>query len=218
MEQRLSEWLSLQVDLFDRREGNSPSEADRRARFYLERIAEELIEGRERFTDERFEVLEHALRNEPEIAESEIDRALIVALLSEMRQMVERVTNLSKLERVNIPSEQTARYVEEAARSYIHGLYQSSAAMSRVALEQALKEALGRQGVEDFSPFKRLKKEAKEKGILNEVTGAAAGDIAKLASQVIHHRPTDSEGSLKILDGSRGLIVQIYQALDLTSQ
>lgn len=214
MEPRLSDWLATQIELFDMREGDRPSAADREARFYLERVAEELIEGRESFTNEYFEILEHALRNEPEITEGEIDRVLTSSVLSGVRGMVIRVTNLSKLERVSIPSEQTAKYIKEAARSYIYGLYQGSAAMSRVALEQALKEMLGLQGIEDFIPFKKLRKEAFEKKILDDKTCQAASDIANDASKVIHHRPTDAAGSLAILDGSRGLIVQIYKGAE----
>lgn len=210
--ERLSEWLAGQIESFDTREGYRPSAADRESRFYLERIAEELIEGREAFTDGRFEVLERALRNEPEITEGEIDRVLTVRALSEMRGIVMRVANLSKLDRVKIPSDQTSQYVREAARSYFYGLYQASAAMSRVALEQALKESLGRQGIEDFISFKQLRKDAKKRKILDGVTGPAACKIHKYASEVIHHRPADADGALAILVGSRGLIVQIYEA------
>ena len=212
MDQRLSEWLTSQVELFDMREGNAISPRDREALFFLERIAEELVEGREAFTDERFEVLEKALRNVPEIAEGEIDRVLSTRMLLEVRGMVSRVTNLSKLERVRIPSDQTAKYVREAARSYIYGFYQGSAAMSRVALEQALKEVLGRQGIEDFVSFKSLRKEAKKSGILDEMTSRAVQDLSNDASAVIHHRPTDASGSLEILVRSRGLIVQVLTA------
>ncbi|MGH9606071.1 MAG: hypothetical protein ACRD3N_10280 [Terracidiphilus sp.] len=212
MEQRLSEWLSAQIELFDMREGKTPSAADQEARFCLERIAEELVEGREAFTDPRFEVLERALRDESEITEGEIDRVLAGRVLLGVSGMVKRVVNLSKLDRTKIPSDQTERYVREAARSYLYGLYQASAAMSRVALEQSLKEVLGRQGTEDFIPFKRLRKEAERRGILDGVTGPAARKIAEDASEVIHRRPTDSAGALEILDGSRGLIVQVYEA------
>jgi hypothetical protein len=212
MGEHLSEWLSVQSGLFDTREGNTLSADDRKARFYLERIAEELIEGRETFTDERWDILEQALRNEPGIVEEEIDRLLTTRALSGIRGMVDRLVDLSKLERVKIPSNQTANYVSHATRSYMYRLYQASAAMSRVALEQALKEALGRQGIEDFKPFQVLRREAEKKGILDGVTGPATCKIAKDASKVIHHGPTDAKGALAILDGSRGLIVQIYKA------
>lgn len=210
MEKRLSEWLSAQIDLFDTREGNTRFAGDRQARFYLERIAEELIEGREAFTDERLEVLERALRNEPEITEGEIDRVLTSRALAEIGAMTRRIVDLSKLQSVRIPSRQTATYVREAARSYFYGLFQASVVMSRAALEQALKEVLGFQDTEDFIPFKELRKNASKKGILDDVTGEATKDFFREASAVTHHKPTDSEKALGILDRSRALIEQIY--------
>jgi len=212
MEQRFSEWLAVQAESLDSREGIVPSLGDEEARHILEQIAEALIEGREAFTEPRFDVLEKALRNEPDIAEGEIDRVLTTRALSGMRGMVDRLMKLSKLERVKTPSDQTAKYVREATRAYFYGLIQASAVMSRIALEQALKEVLGRQGIEDFVKFKELRNEAEQKGILDGVTGPAACEFAKDANEVIHHRPTDAKGALDILTRSRGLIVQIYTA------
>jgi hypothetical protein len=218
MEERLSQWLSVQIELFDTREGNSLSTADREARFYLERIAEELVQGREAFTGERFEILERALLNEPEITEGEIDRVLTNRALAGIRDMTSRIVDLSKLHSVRIPSLQTATYVREATRSYIYGLFQASVVMSRAALEQALKEVLGLQGIKDFIPFKKLRKEASKKGILDTVTGPAAKDFFRDASAVTHHRPTDSKNALGILDRSRALIEQIYDIANRQSQ
>ncbi len=224
MEERLSEWLSGQISLFDKGAESIPSSEEQKARYVLQRIAEELIEAREAFTEgelehalrkvteRHFEPLEHILRDEPEIVESEIDRLLTTRVLSDMRNVVDRVVNLSKLPPAKIASDQTAKYVREAARAYFWGLFQASAAMSRVALEQALKEVLGRQGIEDYVSFKTLRKEAERKGILDPVTGPAACQIAKDANRVIHHRPTDPNSALEILARSRGLIVQIYAA------
>jgi len=224
MEERLSEWLTSQIDLFDTREGNTRRADESVARNILQRIAEEQVEGRvafidgslerllRKFTGEYSEPLEQMLRNEPEIGEAEIDRVLTTRALEGMREAVERVLHLQKLDLVRIPSNQTAKYVREAARSYIYGLFQCSAAMSRIGLEQALKEALGRQGTEDFVKFRELRKEAEQKGILDRVTGPAASKVAKDANDVIHHRLTDANGALDILTNSRGLIVRIYAA------
>ncbi len=218
MEERLSEWLTSQIELFDTREGNTPSAADREARFYLQRIAEKLIEGREAFTSERFAVLDQAFRNEPEITEGEIDRVLTIRALGGISSMIRRIASLSKLQSVKIPSRQTATYVREATRSYVNSLFQASVVMSRAALEQALKEVLDLQGIEDFIPFKELCKEASKKKILDDVTGPATKDFFREASAVTHHKPTDSKTTLRILDHSRALIVQIYGAANRRPQ
>lgn len=210
MDERLSDWLTSQSALFDVREGYTPSPEDREAQFYLERIAEELIEGREAFTSECFEVLESALRNQPEILEGEIDRILTTRALSGIRGMVTRVVSLSKLDPVRIPSDQTAVYVREAAKAYVYGLFQASAAISRAALEQAIKEVLSRQGTGESIWFQKLLKKLKETGALEEGIIDQIGKTAEKANRVIHEGPTDRSGAFEILFESRALIVQVY--------
>lgn len=212
MEERLSDWLTSQIELFDMREGYTPSPADRKARFYLERIAEELVKGRESFTRHSFEVLEGALRNEPEITEGEIDRVLTTRALSEMSGMVKRIVSLSKLDPVRVPSEQTSVYVREAARTYAYGLFQASAAISRAALEQAIKEVLGFQGTGKSIWFQNLLKKLKKAGLLEEGIVDQIGQTAEKANRVIHESPTDGSGAFEILYESRALIVQVYSA------
>jgi hypothetical protein len=75
MEQRLSEFLLNQVESYEMDGANRPSKQDRAARIVLGEIAEQLIEARESFSNERFSILdieldlEKALLNEPEINE-----------------------------------------------------------------------------------------------------------------------------------------------------
>ncbi|HEV2462242.1 MAG TPA: hypothetical protein VGT04_00425 [Acidobacteriaceae bacterium] len=170
-----------------------------------------MIKGRESFTCQSFDVLEKALRDEPEITEGEIDRVLTTRALSEMSGMVKRIVSLSKLDPVRVPSEQTSVYVREAARTYAHGLFQASAAISRAALEQAIKEVLGLQGGKSIwfqNLLKRLKQTGSvEVGIIEEI-----GKTAEKANRVIHERPTDGQGAFEILFESRALIVQVYSA------
>ena len=213
MEQRLSDYLLDQIAHVNRygMDGVNPaSKGDQVAQFYLERIAKEIIAGREAFTDEEFAIWEKCLQNEPEITEAEVDRVLSLRVLEDVPAMVNRLVSLSKLTAARIPSGQTAVYISEAARAYVYGLTQASAAMSRAALEQALKENLGRQGDGSFISFQELVEDAKKWNILDGITAKQVRDLAKKADLVLHERPIDLNGARDVLIEVRGLLQEIY--------
>jgi hypothetical protein len=221
MERRLlvSEYLTSQVGLYDMDGADQPSERDRIARSYLERVAETIIEAREAFTGDQFSVLgvsdcdwEKALQNEPEIVEEEMDRVLSCQLLQDVPAMVKRYIRLSKLNAVGFPSEQTAAYIREAAQVYAHGFFQASAAMSRAAVEQALKERLGIQGGGGRISFKDLVNRAETANVLDSAVAQQARDLAKEANTVLHERSTDEDRAYQVLIAARGLMQHVYSA------
>jgi hypothetical protein len=119
---------------------------------------------------------------------------------------------MSKLTALRIPSGQTGVYIREAVRTYVYGFMQASAAMSRAALEQALKERLALQGTGTYIEFKRLVALAKEKKILDDKTAPAVRDTAKKANSVLHAEPIGEDGAFDVLIEVRGLLQQIYDA------
>jgi hypothetical protein len=223
MEPRLSEFLLEQVDLFGRDGIGLPSKHDLTMISYLEKIAKRLIEFRESFTDGEFFLLdlgsdldrldlEKGLQNDPELFEIEIDRVLSRQILESVPAIVKRFTQMSKLNALRIPSDQTGVYIREAARTYAYGFMQASAAMSRAALEQALKERLEYQGKRIFIEFKDLIKEARSLNILDDKTERAVRDTAKKANSVLHAKPIGESDAFDVLIEARGLIQQIYDA------
>ncbi|MGB8260176.1 MAG: hypothetical protein WCE75_07485, partial [Terracidiphilus sp.] len=124
--------------------------------------------------------------------------------------MAKRLILLSKLKAVHTPSVQTAIYIREAARTYYFGLFQASAAMSRAALEQSIKERLGRQADGNYITFQDLIADAKKWRILDDSTLRQAKDTAKKADLVLHERPTDEDGALGVLIEVRGLLQEIH--------
>ena len=69
---------------------------------------------------------------------------------------VKRLMKLSRLEALRLPSKVTNGYLREAVRTYIFGFPQASIALSRAALEQALKENLGHQLSGEFRNMDEL--------------------------------------------------------------
>lgn len=223
MEQRLSEFLLEQVDLYGTDGTGLPSKYDRTIISCLEGMAKRLIDSRESFIDGDFHLLglgsdvdrvdlEKGLQNDPEAFELEIDRVLTCQALEEIPATVKRLTRMSKLTALRIPSGQTGVYIREAARTYVHGFMQASAAMSRAALEQALKERSAHQGAGAFIKFQDLVDDAKEKRFLDDKTARAVRDTAKKADSVLHAKPIGEDGAFDVLIEVRGLIQQIYDA------
>jgi len=171
-----------------------------------------IIESREGFTGKGFEAIEELVKRSPDFVADQLDDFLTRLLLGEVRGMVERVINLSRLEAPSRPSNTTSVYIQEAARTYVYGFYQASVAMSRAALEQAMKERLAHQGTGIFIKFQDLVDEAKKWRILDDKTARAVRDTAMKADSVLHVEPTDKNGALDVLIEARGLLQQIYAA------
>ena len=66
---------------------------------------------------------------------------------------------------------------------------QACVALCRAALEQGLKENLGRQSSRVFIKFHELLEEATNCNLLDKVTKKVARDIAKKADDVLHEKP-----------------------------
>jgi hypothetical protein len=106
-----------------------------------------------------------------------MDRVLSRRVLEDVSSMAKRYMQLSKLDAVRIPSDQTAVYIREAAQVYAHGFFQASSAMRRAAVEQALKERLGFQGMGERKGFRNLVKKAEEAGVLDPTVAEQARDF-----------------------------------------
>ena len=125
---------------------------------------------------------------------------------------VKRTLQLSRLNSINFPSKTTNGYLQEAVRTYILGLPQASVALSRAAMEQALKENLGRQLSGDFITFQKLLEEARKWNILDRTMELCARDIANAGDSVMHEKPTTIPQALEVLAKLRGLLQHIYSA------
>jgi Domain of unknown function (DUF4145) len=123
---------------------------------------------------------------------------------------VERTLHLSRLQGLSLPSKTTNAFLEEAVRTYIPGLPQASVALSRAAMEQALKERLGRQLSGDFITFQKLLEEARKWNILDRTMELCARDVANAGDNVMHEKPTTLPQALEVLDKLRGVLRRAY--------
>lgn len=163
--------------------------------------------------------LDEFVENNTDKAEDWLDYSYCVEQIGAVPDMVRRTFQFSALGAITIPSEQTQHYIREASRSYIHGLFLSSVAMARCALEHALKEGLRRSGVVRFDGESLQRKSAL--GLIEVARNMNivlpsdmiedAKKWARNCNEAMHLRPERSERKVfEILLGIRFLLKEIY--------
>ena len=138
-------------------------------------------------------------------------------LIDKVSGCVDRTLQLSRLQASSKASSITNGYLREAVRTYILGLPQASVALSRAALEQALKEKLALQLSGEFIKFQDLLKEARKWNILDGTMEMCARDVANAGDEVMHEKPTTLPRALEVLDQLRALLRHVYSVEVLTS-
>lgn len=173
-------------------------------------IVETIVSSRETITDAKLKAVEEFLAAIPEWVEDYLDDRFTREAVAAVPGCVDRLLKLSRLEAEHLPSEVTNGYLREATRTYILGLPQATVALCRAALEQALKDRLGRQLSGSFITWQELLKEARKWNLLDKATEAMARDVANAGDEVLHEKPADWKKAEEIVLDTRGLIQQIY--------
>jgi len=141
-------------------------------------------------------ISEQLVKLAPEMIRFFLDRHFTCEVVRAVPGYVERTVQLSRLQGLNLPSKTTNSYLREAVRTYILDLPQASVALSRAAMEQALKERLGRQLSGDFVTFQKLLEEARKWNILDRTMELCARDVANAGDNVMHEHTLTATGEL----------------------
>lgn len=173
-------------------------------------IVDDIITSRETITDGKLAAIEKLVEGAPELIKDLLDDHFTRDLIGKVSGYVNRTLQLSRVQSSGQPSSITNGYLREAVRTYILGLPQASVALSRAALEQALKEQLALQLSGEFIKFQDLLKEAKKWNILDSTMELCAREVANAGDEVMHERPTTLPAALEVLDKLRGLLQHIY--------
>jgi hypothetical protein len=175
-----------------------------------------IISSHEKFTapvDESSQALLEAMArsmvDNEEVFSHSLDEQYSRLQLEKVSSLVERTKRLTHLARPTTPSKQTNLYIGEASRAYIQGFELASVAMSRAALEQALKEKLRKRGREYM--LGRLITEAERSGVLSGASVAAARSLAERCNSVLHDAPIkNADDAYEIVTTIRSLLEEIY--------
>jgi predicted translin family RNA/ssDNA-binding protein len=191
---------------------SSPEEREEmvKIRATVKVIVDDLIASRETLTDNRLKAIEKLVAEMPDAFKGFLDDRYTRKVIDAIPGYVRRTMELSRLEGSRIPSKITNGYLEEAVRTYIFGFPQASIALSRAALEQALKEELGHQCVKTFLDMNSLLDEAEGLGTIDGVIRKTARKIASEADAVLHEKPADPAKAYEVLVMLRGVLQHIY--------
>jgi hypothetical protein len=181
-----------------------------KARKMIEIIVDDIIRSRETMTDSKLASIETLVQTVPELINDFLDERFTRDVVNEVAGYVRRTMQLSRLEGSLVPSKVTNGYLREAVRTYILGLPQACVALSRAALEQALKENLGYQGRRTFVKMKDLLDEAEGASVIDKTIHQMARKIARAADDVLHEKPTSLAEAYEILIMLRGVLQHVY--------
>ncbi|MFZ3264884.1 MAG: DUF4145 domain-containing protein [Terriglobales bacterium] len=185
-------------------------EEQRQAASVVALIVEDIVASRETLTDVKFTSIDKLVQTNPGLIESFLDDRFTRELISKIPGYVDRTLQFSRLHAPDIPSSVTNSYLSEAVRAYILGLPQASVALGRAALEQGLKERLGRQQSGEFVTFQELLKDAKKWNVLDRTMELCAREVANAGDLVMHEKPATLSEALDVLIKLRGLLEHIY--------
>jgi hypothetical protein len=213
-EPNLSKDVLYFIDCQERFDGSIETPQEREDREKTEKIVDfivdDIISSRESLTSSKLQLIDEIIKTAPELIESFLDARFTHDVVTAVPGYVRRLMHLSRVEGTTLPSSITNGYMREAVRTYVLGLPQASIALSRAALEQAIKERLGRQLSGDFITFQDLLKEARKCNILDDAMKHSARFVANAADDVLHERPSDLPKALKVLDTLRGIFRHVY--------
>jgi hypothetical protein len=183
----------------------------REARRLASELAKVIVRSREILALDSLSPVTDWIQNHPDSADYILDTHYAMRQLKDVPTLVRRTLQLAELNSRDTPSRQTNIYLAEASRAYIQGLNHASVAMSRAALEQALKEQIGVQGDGGFYELKEIFKRVEGRQLLSKTSFLAAKDLAKKGNKVLHDSPIPSEAkAFEVLIGVRSVIEELY--------
>ncbi len=211
---RLSARVRIFIDSFydSLKSGLPPDERmeEEIAQEMFEHLADDIVSSREMMTASWSAVVEKQFGAAPDFIEDILDERFTANVVREVPGYVKRTLQFSRLTDCHPPSEMTNSYLREAIRTYIFGLAQASVALSRAALEQALKENLGYQGTSTFIEMNKLLDEAEGAQIIDKTIRQMAREIANQADDVLHAKPTELPKAFEVLLKLRGVLEHVY--------
>ena len=178
---------------------------------FLGKLTTIIVSCRESLMTNQFAQLDAIVRDHRRVVERCLDQHYTLRQLDQVPDLVNRTLRLAHLNARDTPSKQTNRYLSEASRAYILGLPVAAVAMSRSALEQGMKERLGRQHKRDHIGFEALADEAGQQQILSATAVNASKDLARRCNRVLHQQPVkDEESAFEVLTAVRSMLEEIF--------
>jgi hypothetical protein len=180
------------------------------------RVYRELVECIEGFGDEQMATwLRSNLQKHPKILEYVLDEFYTRDFLKNARKLVARTMLLTPMKPKAKPEGGVNLYLREATRCYVFGLWDSSVALSRAAVERALKDRLKEQlgnnmPIGDDGLMKRLLDYAYKMRLIDGAHLTMGEKVRVAGNKVLHGAHAHENDAGESLASARGVLSQLY--------
>ena len=192
-----------------------PSEVDSESARAARMMVSAFVDSKESFTGEDWPTVSPMLAALVSRLGSDLHQQLdwhiTESLLPRIPKFVIRTLKLSELAGSS-PSPRVAIYLREATTCYVFGLFQASVALSRAAMEQALKERI--TNVVDVSHTKlgSLVVVGLRMNVLDQVHGGMATSVQRRGNDLLHGQNVQPEEALDTLIEARAVLEYLLRA------
>jgi hypothetical protein len=178
----------------------------------LEQIMDAMISARERIQAVDYSDAEQSIsaRN-PRFLQEQFDYQYTRRLLADVPRIVERTLRLSGLVAAGrSPSRKMEVYVREATRCYIFGLWAACVALSRAAVEHAIRERVADQLVGSRKKLSEMIEGARRFGVLDRMQAELATRVKLSGDTVLHGGSVTDRDAWDTLVAARTLLEQLH--------
>jgi hypothetical protein len=148
-----------------------------------------------------------------DILEYALDDRYSRKLLEQIPSIVKRALKLHPVFVPGMLTGPTEIYLREATRSYLFGLFQSSAALSRCAFGHCLRESLHASplvNADELSSLIRAAERIKQRVLVGDAL-QLAHEVRKIANEVLHGKPCTEQESFGLLTRTRTVLDSVYR-------
>jgi hypothetical protein len=145
--------------------------------------------------------------------EDSLDSYYVRKVLKEAPKLVQRTLQLETMATQEIPLTDGAFYLREATRCYIHGFWAACVALSRAALEQALKEAVAKATGTSASEYKlsKLVESARALRLADPAVLSLAEQVRIAGNRTVHNKASNQREAWDTLIAVRAVMLALYE-------
>jgi len=145
--------------------------------------------------------------------EDSLDSYYVRKVLRDAPKLVHRTLQLETMATQEIPQTNGAFYLREATRCYIHGFWAACVALSRAAVEQALKEAVAKSVGATASDLKlsTLVESARRLRLADPAVLSLADDVRIAGNRTVHNKASDQPEAWDTLVRVRAVLLALYE-------
>jgi len=145
--------------------------------------------------------------------EDSLDSYYVRKVLRDAPKLVQRTLQLETMATQEIPQTNGAFYLREATRCYIHGFWAACVALSRAAVEQALKEAVAKAvgATASDSKLSTLVESARRLRLADPAVLSLADEVRIAGNRTVHNKASDQPEAWDTLVRVRAVLLALYE-------